>query len=138
MPTLGETISFQQLEILVPSIADGESHKKANGIHYTPPLLAEYLAKQAVQALLACGRRPGKIAILDPACGEGELLTAIIGAVPKYLRRNLVLTGFDRDENALAKADKALRSADFGAFSLHCSDFLSAVASDGSDSQMCL
>ena len=112
MPKFGETILSQQPEIAEPLVIHGEVHKKANGIHYTPPLLASYLAKQAVEALLSFGRRPGKIAVLDPACGEGELLTAIIEAVPKDLRRNVVLTGFDKDDDALAKAEKVLRAAD--------------------------
>jgi type I restriction-modification system DNA methylase subunit len=44
---------------------------KANGVHYTPPALADFLASATAQHLPK-GR--GEIAVLDPACGSGNFL----------------------------------------------------------------
>src|SRR5438445_5787067 len=78
--------------------------KKAQGIHYTPSQLAKYLAEQVASALKATHGKADQISILDPACGEGELLKAIVDAVPHTWRAHLHLTGFDMDEAALVRA----------------------------------
>src|SRR6266536_3189924 len=75
--------------------------KKANGIHYTPFQLAKYLAEQVASGLKAAHAKADQISILDPACGEGELLKAIVDAVPHTWKAHLHLTGFDMDEAAL-------------------------------------
>src|SRR5205814_1794934 len=59
------------------------SRVKVNGIHYTPPELAGFLADVTVQAL---GEREGPVQVLDPACGDGGLLMAFTKAVPVGLR----------------------------------------------------
>ena len=54
---------------------------KANGVHYTPPELAKFLA-EVVAERLSVGTRA--IEILDPACGDGALLVRVLSsrAVP--------------------------------------------------------
>src|SRR6266540_2933729 len=90
------------------SATPGLASRKAHGIHYTPPLLAAYLAEQVVHGLLNGCDESRRICILDPACGEGELLTAIVDAAPRNWRGRLSLTGFDRDEEALKRASEEL------------------------------
>src|SRR6266480_6332755 len=99
--TLG--ISRKRRGLATGSTTDLE-WKKANGIHYTPFQLAKYLAEQVASALKATHTKADQISILDPACGEGELLKAIVDAVPHTWRAHLHLTGFDVDEPALVGA----------------------------------
>lgn len=78
------------------------SRIKSAGIHYTPPELAEFLARHAV----ACAGS-GPLRVLDPACGDGELLEAIARDVPA---RELCLTGLDTDAEAVVRAVARLSS----------------------------
>lgn len=118
-----------------PLLAD-EAHKKANGIHYTPPLLAAYLAEQVVSGLKKARTNFGELAILDPACGEGELLKAIVDAVPRAWRTRLRLTGFDMDEAALGRAHSLLEDSGVASVELHAGDFLALMTGTKASSQM--
>src|SRR6266540_3523834 len=110
--------------------------KKANGIHYTPFQLAKYLAEQVASALKATHAKADQIYILDPACGEGELLKAIVDAVPHTWRAHLHLTGFDMDEAALVRARNLLKDSGVASLDLRAGDFLSKVASIKASSQL--
>ena len=79
---------------------------KANGIHYTPPDLAAFLA-EAVAAQLPVADQT--LEVLDPACGDGALLLAFSEAVPSQVRRRVVLHGCETDANALRRADASWR-----------------------------
>jgi len=118
-----------------PAIPDA-AERKANGIHYTPPLLAAYLAQQVVAGLANCLGKNGQISILDPACGEGELLKAIADAAPRGLRARLALTGFDTDAEALREAERSLTGLGVASVDLKCVDFLSAVSPSSFEQQM--
>jgi chemotaxis methyl-accepting protein methylase len=62
------------------------------------------LAEQVVKGLRTSRTQFAELAVLDPACGEGELLKAIVDAVPHTWRPRLRLTGFDMDATALGRA----------------------------------
>jgi hypothetical protein len=95
---------------------------KANGVHYTPPELAGFLAEVTARAV---GKGAGPIRVLDPACGNGGLLLAFSKAVPASVRRSLLLTGYETDSAALAAADDALAAAGAAGLTLRGQDFLS-------------
>jgi type I restriction-modification system DNA methylase subunit len=59
---------------------------QANGVHYTPPELAKFLAEAVAKRVSAS---TGSIAILDPACGAGTLLFAFSQAVPSRPRKRV-------------------------------------------------
>ncbi len=89
---------------------------KENGVVYTPPALAEFVAKKVVGLLLndrsttatKVASRVKNLKIIDPACGEGELLTATWNAlasegVAEYLNAADTLHGVDLDPSSVAK-----------------------------------
>ncbi|MGY0497579.1 Eco57I restriction-modification methylase domain-containing protein [Nocardia sp. FBN12] len=104
--------------------------RKRHGRHYTPPELARFLARRA----LRYAPRTGALRVLDPACGDGELLLAvhreITAGAPDVAVR---LTGFDLDRKAVDET--AGRFADLD-IEIDCraGDFLAASAdlADGS------
>jgi hypothetical protein len=110
--------------------------RKAHGIHYTPPRLAAYLAHQVVSALVTRQGGNGRVSILDPACGDGELLRAIAAAAPPSLKARLALAGFDTDREALTQAGLRLTETGVASVDLRCVDFLSGFVPVGSDRQM--
>jgi adenine-specific DNA-methyltransferase len=119
----------------LPVVADA-TQRKANGIHYTPPLLATYLAQQVVAGLANRLGTNGQVSILDPACGDGELLRAIADVAPRGLRTRLALAGFDTDASALREAARTLTGLGVASVDLKCVDFLAAFSPSGSEQQM--
>lgn len=97
---------------------------KASGATYTPPALADFVARQMLHAATLPTR--GAIRILDPAVGDGALLAALIARLPARLHARLEVVGYDTDEAALAAAQQRLRR-DFPwlACRLEARDFLS-------------
>ena len=75
-------------------------HKKSHGIHYTPKILAEHLAARMIEYL---PNSPATLKIVDPAVGDGELLSALVRVC---VSRGIttIAEGFDTDENAVSKA----------------------------------
>lgn len=94
---------------------------KANGVHYTPPELAEFLA-EAVAERLSVAR--DELKILDPACGAGSLLFALYQALPFPLRKRVVLCGYETDGEALRQAEKLLSEGTTAEVILEQRDFL--------------
>ena len=56
-----------------------QSEAKTHGVHYTPPELADFLARRILGQLDVKERA---VRVLDPACGEGELLAAFADSAP--------------------------------------------------------
>ncbi len=95
-------------------ITDAET-AKAHGVHYTPESLADFLADRILAAL----HGETAPAVLDPACGDGELLDAFARALPAAH-----LTGVDRDSDALVGAKERLARDGIKAFTPLHADFL--------------
>ena len=81
-----------------------ELTKKRNGIHYTPLPLANFLAEQIWQYAGDLDRP--QLRILDPACGDGRLLKAMVAQAPKKV--SIEVTGFETDPDAAEKASDSL------------------------------
>ncbi|WP_433725438.1 Eco57I restriction-modification methylase domain-containing protein [Nocardia sp. CA-129566] len=113
--------------------------RKRHGRHYTPPALARFLA----QRLVAHVPRPGVhggvsgagvLRVLDPACGDGELLLALHRVAGEVLPGVAVeLVGYDLDLAGVAVARERAGAAGV-AVEWHIGDFLTASAriADGS------
>ncbi|MEU7140831.1 N-6 DNA methylase [Nocardia sp. NPDC046473] len=96
--------------------------RKRHGRHYTPPELARFLAGRLLTHVP--GPASGVLRVLDPACGEGELLFALRDEAAIQLPGvRIELTGYDLDAAALAVA----RARTMGAgIDWHVGDFLTA------------
>ena len=97
---------------------DGEV--KGSGIHYTPVELADFLARRIVAQL---DLSQSELTVLDPACGDGQLLAAIARACEPRAT-TLTLTGVDRDELAVECARATLAEGRAHSIELLAADFL--------------
>ncbi|MFC4127068.1 Eco57I restriction-modification methylase domain-containing protein [Nocardia rhizosphaerae] len=95
--------------------------RKRHGRHYTPTALARFLARRALRH----APRVSELRVLDPACGDGELLLAVHReAGPGVTVR---LTGYDLDRRAVAST--VTRAAAAGVdIDCRAGDFLAASA----------
>ncbi len=100
---------------------------KANGVHYTPPALADFLAAVTSDVL---GHFSGTLAVLDPACGDGALLCAFAECLPARVRKRVVLHGYETDPEALRRAKEVLSEAGVRDLRLIEGDFLSVQGVD--------
>ncbi len=104
---------------------------KHTGATFTPLGLAEYLAEKLIKHILA----KETINVLDPACGEGELLLAMSQALCKD-KREFSLTGYDSNNEYLSIAKERLLISGASQSSFALGDFLEAV--DLSENQLSL
>ena len=79
-----------------------------HGQHYTPPKLAEFLANHVVAA---ADLDRSELTIIDPACGDGELLVTVVHSLKNagYLGI-LKLIGYDIDAAAVEQARARLHN----------------------------
>lgn len=82
--------------------------QKSDGATYTPKLLAEFVSNQMVKVFEL--PKKGAIRILDPACGDGALLEALVNSLPSSTIKRLVVRGFDTDLYAIKVATSRLLS----------------------------
>jgi hypothetical protein len=81
--------------------------QKSMGATYTPLDFAAFVADQIVRA--ADLPKSGKIRVLDPACGDGALLDALIKHLPPSARRRVEVVGYDTDTEAIRIATHRLQ-----------------------------
>lgn len=72
--------------------------KKMTGAHYTSSELSEYMANLLFKYMKEDIKIKDEVNVLDPSCGEGDLLNAVAN---KFNKSNLNLFGVDIDEEAL-------------------------------------
>ncbi|GAB1385108.1 N-6 DNA methylase [Melaminivora sp.] len=83
------------------------NRQKSGGATYTPIVFARFVAEQMIQA--AELPKSGKIRVLDPACGDGVLLDALIKNFPHEFRKRVEAVGYDTDPEAIRVASQRLR-----------------------------
>ncbi len=94
---------------------------KITGSHFTPPQLAQFLAQRIV---LSLGTTHKSLRILDPACGDGELLLALAQLLPSNVLSKSELIGIDPNATAIAVAKKRLEDIPARQIQLRVADFL--------------
>ncbi len=102
-----------------------QASRKATGSHYTPTELATFVA----DAIVGCAEPSQSAArVVDPAVGDGELLSALIRMWPGKAN----VFGFDTDASAIAAAGRRL-NGEFPNISLelNCADFLDISLAGG-------
>jgi len=73
--------------------------QKSSGATYTPADFGAFVAEQMVQ--VADLPKQGKIRVLDPACGDGALLDALLKRLPDADTKRLEVIGYDTNPEAL-------------------------------------
>jgi hypothetical protein len=97
------------------------SSRKQLGAWYTPPDLVETVVESVVTHEFVA-RRPPRLAVLDPSCGDGRFLDAVRRRI-EALGSTSVLTGCDIDAAAIDSARTALPAS----AELHRADALTAT-----------
>lgn len=100
--------------------------QKSGGATYTPITFARFVAEQMLQ--VADLPKSGKIRVLDPACGDGALLDALIRNLPPASRKRVEAVGYDTDPEAIRIALQRFQQ-DFPDLDVHLEqkDFLEHV-----------
>jgi adenine-specific DNA-methyltransferase len=95
---------------------------KAEGVAYTPPGLADFVAAQVAGA---APLPKGPLRVLDPAVGDGALLISLLTRLAGQASAPIAVYGFDTDPAALERARRRLGAAFPGAdLHLTLGDFL--------------
>jgi adenine-specific DNA-methyltransferase len=102
---------------------------KRHGKHYTPTLLATFLAQRVVSQLanqMGAIVDKSTVRVLDPACGDGELLFAVHRVAAQLMPDvDISLVGYDLDKAAIQVASQ--RAVELGVpVDWHQGDFLQA------------
>jgi tRNA1(Val) A37 N6-methylase TrmN6 len=101
--------------------------RKKAGVHYTPLKLADFIAKQILNAW--CPPSPSeKIRFLDPAVGDGQLLLSLLANLLAKDYPKIEVSGFDTNSKAIETANARIKSAFPKVhLNLNCNDFLEFV-----------
>lgn len=112
-----DLVNFLQLPLPLGDVAGTENqliekttetekeYIKANGEHYTPEILASFVAEAISKTLDTANLNLFKI--LDPAVGDGELLLPLAKALSERGKK-IDITGFDIKDEALKRAKERL------------------------------
>ncbi len=102
---------MQNVATLLPYEHLTIGERKHSGVFYTPQYLADYLAEKLASFSKIDLQR--SISLLDPACGNGILLEALLKKIQKnYKPQNIKISGSDIDNIAVTSAQQRL--AKFG------------------------
>jgi len=95
---------------------------KNSGATFTPPLLADFLSDKLISHLEMSENK--RISILDPACGEGELLSSIANKVKSLDKGQFQIIGYDTNTEYLEAAKSNLSEINGISINILQQDFL--------------
>ena len=103
--------------------------RKRNGVHYTPVELADFLARRTTDCLFENERADNQqaITILDPACGDGQLLGSLIACLRRRGFEPPSVLGFDTDPIAVEQTQTRLSKFELSSCDIQNKDFLNEV-----------
>ncbi|MFQ5803619.1 MAG: Eco57I restriction-modification methylase domain-containing protein [Candidatus Methylomirabilales bacterium] len=116
----------------VRSTAGVLDKRKATGAHFTPPDLASFIAHRLLHELAPSAASKRMIRVLDPSCGDGELLVAFGRELPDTSRKKFILLGVESDEESLQKAQSRLGQEQECPWKVTRGDFLELARSRAS------
>lgn len=103
------------------------TERKQTGSHYTPKSLSDFVARQMllVWAKLSAAKT---VRVLDPAIGDGQLITSVIAQLQQHGIRVIEVLGFDTDSDAVdfAKA-RLIRQFPKLRIDIRCQNFLDYI-----------
>ncbi|HKZ45116.1 MAG TPA: N-6 DNA methylase, partial [archaeon] len=71
------------------TLTENHTHKKEQGIYYTPTYIVDYIVRSTVGQLLKDNRlNIEKVRVLDPACGSGSFLIKAFDVLNEHYRKN--------------------------------------------------
>jgi len=122
---MSSLLDFDAGTALIPRYSE-VVQQKSSGSTYTPLDFAAFVADQIVQVTDL--PKSGKIRLLDPACGDGALLDALIKRLPLSARKRVEAVGYDTDPEAIRIATHRLQQC-FPDLDMHLEqkDFLDHV-----------
>jgi adenine-specific DNA-methyltransferase len=101
------------------------TQRKAHGAHFTPYQLACFVAKRIVNSLAVdFFHSKEMVRVLDPSCGDGELLLAFAEVMPPEYLKKIIFLGVESDEQSLSVAKQRLKESLVERFELERADFL--------------
>jgi SAM-dependent methyltransferase len=108
----------------MPSATTASPRKRA-GAHFTPPELSGYVASRLAAELVAL---PGHLCVVDPAAGDGNLLSALADAMPPSLAARTKLVGVESDPRSFDAMRERLGQGGDRAVEFRHGDFLDRFA----------
>ena len=102
---------------------DNVAHRKRTGSHYTPNGLAQFVANKIFHHM-KLSQSNMSLTVLDPACGDGELLLSLTEVFPTALRKHIKLIGIDSNSSAFHSARLRLQNLSVHSIDLRMADFL--------------
>ncbi len=111
-------------------------NRKERGIHYTPELLAYFVASQMLNGWLEISEITEPIKIFDPAIGDGQLIISILQELVDRTRAKTDVFGLDTDSEAIQVAQKRIKQAfpDIS-LTLNCNDFIDFIVKNYAPTQ---
>lgn len=102
------------------------TRRKVTGAHFTPPDLAALVCERLMPLVR---NLPGPLRVLDPACGDGNLLQAIAATLPEGNSQQVTLIGIENDPDSFRSL--VARQGDLGncRVELIQADFLECIGS---------
>jgi len=91
-------------------ITNGKTHRKEQGIYYTPTYIVDYIVRNTLGELLKKrGIKVDEIKILDPACGSGSFLLKTYDILSEYIAKKEGRAQQTRFEDAYQGSSKLLK-----------------------------
>ena len=102
-------------------------NRKETGSHYTPEILANFVASQILNSW-SCELETPQIRLFDPAVGDGQLLFSILQDLSDRDCLNVNVSGLDTEQEAIETAKTRIkRYFPEITLTLTCNDFLDFV-----------